>query len=374
MAKKVMLGVSGGVDSAVSAYLLKQEGYQVTGAFMRNWDSLANADIRGNPTLEDHQCSQEMDYQDAVAVAKKLNIPLLRVDFIKEYWDEVFLVALKEYQLGKTPNPDVFCNKNIKFKYFFDFAKEHGFDLIAMGHYARKIYRNGQYYLLKAKDLNKDQSYFLSQISQTQLARTLFPLGEMEKPEVRKIANDLALEAVMNKKDSTGICFIGERDFRAFLQNYLPVHKGKIIDIDTGMEVGEHEGVVFYTIGQRKGLGIGGIAEYQGDHRFFVVKKDLATNTLYVANGENHPRLYSIGVEIDTLNWISAPPEVGKVYQAKFRYRQPDQIVKVKELTPDKLVLEFKQPIKAITPGQAAVLYHGDICLGGGIIVAGLTE
>lgn len=374
MAKKVMLGLSGGVDSAVSAYLLQKQGYEVTGAFMRNWDSLANADILGNPTLENEQCSQESDYEDALAVANKLQIPLLRVDFIKEYWDEVFMDAINAYKQGKTPNPDVFCNKNIKFKYFFDFAKSQGFDVIAMGHYARKIDKDGKAYLLKAKDLNKDQTYFLSQISQAQLSRALFPLGEIQKPEVRRIAQKLDLDSVMNKKDSTGICFIGERDFRAFLQNYLPVKKGKIIDLDTGREVGEHEGVIFYTIGQRKGLGIGGIAGYEGEHRFFVVKKDLEHNILYVANGEDNPLLYSKGVIVDTLNWITDPPEVGKVYQAKFRYRQADQIVKIKELNSNQLILTFKDPIKAITPGQAAVLYDGDICLGGGIIVKGLDE
>lgn len=374
MAKKVMLGLSGGVDSAVSAYLLQKQGYEVTGAFMRNWDSLANADILGNPTLENEQCSQESDYEDALAVANKLQIPLLRVDLIKEYWDEVFMDAINAYKQGKTPNPDVFCNKNIKFKYFFDFAKSQGFDVIAMGHYARKITKDGKAYLLKAKDLNKDQTYFLSQISQAQLSHALFPLGEIKKPEVRRIAEKLDLDSVMNKKDSTGICFIGERDFRAFLQNYLPVKKGKIIDLDTGREVGEHEGVIFYTIGQRKGLGIGGIAGYEGEHRFFVVKKDLTNNILYVANGEDNPLLYSKGVIVDTLNWITDTPEVGKVYQAKFRYRQADQIVKIKELTNNQLILTFKEPIKAITPGQAAVLYDGDICLGGGIIVMGLDE
>ena len=269
---KVLIGLSGGVDSAVAAYLLMKQGHQVTGCFMRNWDALANGDYLGNPTVNNNQCPQEKDYDDAVAVANKLGIKLLRHDYIKEYWDNVFSYLIKEYENGRTPNPDIFCNKYIKFGPFIEFAKEHGFDAIAMGHYARRMDKNGKAYLCKSFDQNKDQTYFLSQINQEQVSFCLFPLGNIDKTEVRRIAHELNLESVMDKKDSTGICFIGERNFRQFLQNYIPAKDGDIVDIETGRIIGKHVGSMYYTIGQRRGLGIGGIhgEEAKG---WFVVKK-----------------------------------------------------------------------------------------------------
>ena len=286
-----MVGLSGGVDSAVAAYLLKEAGHEVICCFMRNRDALANNDYLGNPTINDNMCPQEKDYQDAVEVAKKLELPLLRVDYVKEYWDNVFTYFLNEYQKGRTPNPDIFCNKYIKFGPFLDYAKKQGCDMIAMGHYAKKIEKDGKSYLFKAKDTNKDQSYFLSQISQDQLASCLFPLGDIDKSEVRKIAHKLNLTSVQDKKDSTGVCFIGERNFKEFLKNYLPANKGKIVDIKTKKVIGEHEGVMYYTLGQRKGLGIGGIPGLptQG---WFVCKKDIKNNILYVASGKEDEHLF----------------------------------------------------------------------------------
>ena len=262
MAKiKVLMGLSGGVDSAVGAYLLLKQGYDVSGCFMRNWDALANNDYLGNPTINDNQCPQEKDYDDAKKVADILKIKLYRIDFVKEYWDYVFTYFLDEYKKGRTPNPDIFCNKYIKFDAFLKFAKDNGFDYIAMGHYAKKIEKDGISYLLKPFDKNKDQTYFLSQISQEQLKSCLFPLQDIDKNEVRQIAHELNLFSVMDKKDSTGICFIGERNFKQFLNNYLPAKKGDIIDIDTKEIIGHHDGVLYYTIGQHKGLGIGGLKD-----------------------------------------------------------------------------------------------------------------
>ncbi|NLB48442.1 MAG: tRNA 2-thiouridine(34) synthase MnmA [Erysipelotrichia bacterium] len=364
---KILLGISGGVDSAVSAYLLLKAGHEVTGAFMRNWDALVNNDYLGNPTLSSDQCPQEKDYEDAKKVAEKLGIPLLRVDYSKQYWDDVFTYAIGEYKKGKTPNPDIFCNKYVKFGPFLDFAKNQGFDAIAMGHYAKRVDENGVAYLLKSHDKNKDQTYFLSQISQEQLSWCLFPLGDIDKSEVRDIAHTLGLKSVMDKKDSTGICFIGERNFKEFLKNYIPVRKGSIIDIATKRIIGEHEGVMFYTIGQRKGLGIGGISG-EIAKGWFVVDKDLESNILYVASGDENDYLYSVGCTVTHLNWISKKPKLNKVYQAKFRYRQKDSLVKITALSEETLVLSFITPLKAVTPGQAAVLYEGELCLGGGVI------
>lgn len=365
---KVLLGLSGGVDSAVAAYLLKEKGYEVTACFMRNWDALANNDYLGNPTLNQGQCPQEKDYDDAVLVAKKLNIPLLRVDFVKEYWDDVFSYLIKEYEVGRTPNPDIFCNKYIKFDAFRKFAKDHGFDVIAMGHYAKRVDKNGVSYLAKASDLNKDQSYFLSQISQEQLSHCLFPLGDIDKPMVRKIAHELGLTSVMDKKDSTGICFIGERHFREFLSNYIPAKKGDIVDIETNRVIGSHNGSMYYTIGQRKGLGIGGI---QGEvaKGWFVVDKDVKKNILYVASGNESKYLFSSSCTVDSLNFISGKPKNNAHLQAKFRYRQEDNPVTLKYLNEQEIELIFDKPIKAVTPGQAAVLYTDNgVCLGGGLI------
>ena len=270
---KVMVGLSGGVDSAVAAYLLKKQGYDVVACFMRNWDAMANGDYLGNPTVNDDQCPQEKDYQDAQKVAEKLGIQLLRVDFIKEYWDHVFSFFLNEYESGRTPNPDILCNKYIKFDAFLEFAKKNNCDMIAMGHYAKRVEKDGHFYLTKCYDQNKDQTYFLSQINEEQIKSCLFPLGDIDKVEVRRIAHELGLESVMDKKDSTGVCFIGERNFREFLKNYIPAQKGQIIDIDTGKVIGEHRGVYYYTIGQHKGLGIGGISGETATG-WFIVKKD----------------------------------------------------------------------------------------------------
>ena len=364
---KVLLGLSGGVDSAVAAYLLKEAGHDVIACFMRNWDALANNDYLGNPTLNGPQCPQEKDYDDAVAVAKKLNIPFIRNDYIKEYWDNVFTYLIKEYEVGRTPNPDIFCNKYIKFGPFLDYALSHGFDMIAMGHYAKRIDKGGKSYLAKSFDTNKDQTYFLSQISNFQLSHCLFPLGNISKEEVRRIAHELDLESVMDKKDSTGICFIGERNFKEFLKNYIPASQGEICDIENERVLGHHDGVMYYTIGQRKGLGIGGIhgEEAKG---WFVAKKDVKNNILYVASGEENEYLDSTSCTVDTLNFITDKPLDGAHINVKFRYRQADNGVTLHYIN-DKLVkLVYDEPIKAVTPGQAAVFYDGEICLGGGLI------
>ncbi|MCQ2814696.1 MAG: tRNA 2-thiouridine(34) synthase MnmA [Bacilli bacterium] len=367
MSKKVLLGLSGGVDSAVAAYLLKKQGYDVTGCFMRNWDALANGDYLGNPTINNDQCPQEKDYDDAVLVAKKLNIPLLRIDFVKEYWDDVFSYLIREYQSGRTPNPDIFCNKYIKFDAFLKFAYKNGFDTIAMGHYAKRVDKNNTAYLLKAFDKNKDQSYFLSQINQEQLSHALFPLGNIDKTEVRKIAHELNLDSVMDKKDSTGICFIGERHFKEFLKNYIPAQKGKIIDVETQKVIGNHDGAMYYTIGQRKGLGIGGI---HGEiaKGWFVVKKDIKKNIVYVASGSENDYLFSDRCIVTNINFISEKPKDGEHINVKFRYRQCDNPVTIHYLSDDKIELIFDEPYKAVTPGQAAVFYKEEICLGGGLI------
>ena len=364
---KVLVGLSGGVDSAVAAYLLIKEGHEVTGCFMRNWDALANGDYLGNPTINNDQCPQEKDYDDAVAVAKKLGIELLRADYVKEYWDNVFSYLIKEYENGRTPNPDIFCNKYIKFGPFIEFAKSHGFDMIAMGHYAKRIDKDGKTYLCKSFDTNKDQTYFLSQISQEQVSFCLFPLGNIDKSEVRRIAHELNLSSVMDKKDSTGICFIGERNFRQFLQNYIPAKDGDIVDIESGRVLGKHVGSMYYTIGQRRGLGIGGIhgEEAKG---WFVVKKDVKNNILYVASGDESSYLLSDSCTVSNINWISGAPQSGAHLNAKFRYRQKDNGVTIEIINEDKIRLIFDEPYKAVTPGQAAVIYNGDICLGGGLI------
>ena len=365
--KKVLLGLSGGVDSAVAAYLLQKAGYEVVGCFMRNWDALANGDYLGNPTINNSQCPQEKDYDDAVAVANKLGIKLLRHDYIKEYWDNVFSYLIREYEAGRTPNPDIFCNKYVKFGPFLDFAKQNGFDLIAMGHYAKRMDKDGKTYLCKSFDKNKDQTYFLSQISQEQVSSCLFPLGDIDKSEVRRIAHELNLESVMDKKDSTGVCFIGERNFKEFLKNYIPAKPGDIIDIETGKVIGRHEGAMYYTIGQRRGLGIGGISGQEAKG-WFIAKKDIKKNILYAASGDANEYLFSDRCTVDNLNWISDKPKEGQHLFAKFRYRQEDKGVTIHFLNESTIELVYDEPYKAVTPGQAAVLYDGEICLGGGLI------
>lgn len=364
MKKRVVLGLSGGVDSAVAAYLLKEQGYEVIGVFMRNWDSQLNNDILGNPTNDDDICPQEKDYNDAKAVAKHLGIEIKRVDFIKEYWDEVFTYFIDEYKKGRTPNPDILCNKHIKFKAFLEYAQELNADYIATGHYAQvKHYEDQDSVMLKGVDHNKDQTYFLCQLNQKQLQASLFPLGKITKQEVRQIARDLNLP-VASKKDSTGICFIGERNFKEFLQNYIPAKPGKMVDIQTGNIIGDHIGIMYYTIGQRKGLGIGG----PGD-AWFVVGKDYDKNVLYICQGDQNDWLLSDGAFITDVNWISSNKPAQPLHcHAKFRYRQKDNPIVLQFIDENTVRLTFDKPVKAVTPGQAAVFYDGDICLGGGTI------
>ena len=360
---KVIVGLSGGVDSAASVIRLKEEGYNVEAIYMRNWDSALNNDLLGNPTVMDEVCPQEKDYQDAVKVASKLGITLHRVDFIQEYWDSVFEYFLSEYRKNRTPNPDILCNKEIKFKAFLKKAFELGADYIAMGHYARVIHdeKNNKHYLLRGIDANKDQTYFLSQLSSAQLARALFPVGDMLKPDVRALAQKYGLE-VATKKDSTGVCFIGERNFKEFLMNYIPANPGDIIDTK-GNIVGHHDGVMYYTIGQRHGLGIGG----PGD-AWFVCGKDAKTNHLIVGQGQETELLYANRVLVRNINIINERFENGTVMSAKFRYRQNDVKVKVNWIDDDTLEVLTFEPTKAITPGQACVFYDNEYCLGGGTI------
>ncbi|HHX94054.1 MAG TPA: tRNA 2-thiouridine(34) synthase MnmA [Tenericutes bacterium] len=354
--KKVIVGISGGVDSSVAAILLKEAGYEVIGAFMRNWDSALNNDILGNPTLQDEICPQEVDYNDTKEVCEKLNIPLHRVDFVKEYWDYVFTYFLDELKAGRTPNPDIMCNKYIKFDLFIEFAKSLGADYVATGHYARL--EDGK--LLRGVDKNKDQTYFLSQLSNKQLENILFPIGHLTKEEVRKIAKSYNLKTA-DKKDSTGICFIGERNFSKFLNNYFPRKEGDIVDIRTNEVVGKHYGVINYTIGQRKGIGIGGAGE-----PWFVVGKNAKENIVYVAQGEDNEYLYSDEALITNINWIS--DKKPDKCTAKFRYRQKDNDVTLEFLPDGNIKVKYPQKIKAVTPGQACVFYLGEECLGGGII------
>lgn len=357
---KVIVGLSGGVDSAVALINLKEQGYDVEAMYMRNWDSAVNGDILGNPDLLEDVCPQEKDYQDAVKVAKKLGVKIHRVDFVEEYWDNVFSYFLDEYRHNRTPNPDVLCNKEIKFKAFLEKALELGADYIAMGHYARVIHSD-KHYLLRGKDNNKDQTYFLCQVNSYQLSKALFPIGDMEKPAVRQKAADYGLE-VATKKDSTGVCFIGERNFKEFLKNYLPATPGDIVDTN-GKVVGRHEGIMYYTIGQRHGLGIGGPGE-----AWFVCGKDVQKNQLIVGQGNQTELLYANRVIVTNVNIINGPLVDNGNLTAKFRYRQADVKINIKWLSEDKLEITTTEPSKAITPGQFAVIYDGEYCLGGGII------
>lgn len=359
---KVLVGLSGGVDSAVAAYLLKEHGYDVTCCFMRNWDSALNNDTLGNPTLNDDICPQEKDYNDALAVSEKLGLPLLRVDYIEEYWNNVFQNFIDEYKKGRTPNPDILCNKYIKFDAFLKFALEHDFDYIATGHYVKKSNINGKDCLLKAVDTNKDQSYFLAQIAYSALEKSIFPLGDLTKQEVRKIAHDLDLP-VADKKDSTGVCFIGERNFREFLKNYIPMKEGKIIDIETREVIGNHQGVYYYTIGQRKGFGVG------GNHGpYFCVGKDVFKNELYLASQDDKTWLYSDACLVNGFNFLHRLDSDEFDCVAKFRYRQKDIPVHVKFIDKETCYITSYGLMKATTVGQQAVLYLNDICIGGGVI------
>ncbi|MBR4003332.1 MAG: tRNA 2-thiouridine(34) synthase MnmA [Clostridia bacterium] len=353
--KTVVIGMSGGVDSSVSALLLKQQGYNVIGLFMNNWEEKDDCGV----------CTATEDYEDVRRVCDKIGIPYYSVNFAKEYLDRVFSTFLSEYEKGRTPNPDVLCNREIKFGPFLDYAKMMGADYIATGHYC-KLDTDGKYfYLKKAKDKSKDQSYFLNQLSQDQLSQVLFPLADIEKTEVRRIAleNDLVNA---KKKDSTGVCFIGERNFKNFLQHYLPAKKGEIVDVN-GKVVGEHDGVLYYTLGQRKGLKIGGLAGGNGE-RWFVLEKDVKNNRLIVSQGEDD-KLFSSSLIATEFNWIPKTPENNKfTCFAKFRYRQPDQKVDV-EIKNNKVYVYFSEKQRAVTPGQYVVLYdENENCLGGGVI------
>ena len=353
--KKVVIGMSGGVDSSVAAIMLQKQGYEVIGLFMRNWDSLANQEYDA-PTSNEGICPQEVDYNDAKKVCDKLGIPLYRKDFVKEYWDYVFTYFLDELKKGRTPNPDIMCNKYIKFDMFKKEADKLGADFIATGHYARLV--DGK--LLRAVDDNKDQTYFLSQVSKEQFKNVLFPIGDMIKPDVRKIAEEYGL-ITAKKKDSTGICFIGERNFSNFLKNYLPNKEGNIVNIETNEILGKHIGLMNYTIGQRRGLDVGGF-----DNRMFVVGKDLSKNILYVCLGEDNDYLYTDSCIVNELNYLG-DKKIDKC-TAKFRYRQKDVEVSIKWISDDEIEVIYPQKVKAVTPGQACVLYDGEECLGGGII------
>lgn len=348
--------MSGGVDSAVSGYLLKKQGYNVVAVFMINWEEQNNNGV----------CSSESDYEDVKRVCNKLDIPYYSVNYSKEYNERVFEYFLKEYREGRTPNPDVLCNREIKFGPFLELAKKIGASNIATGHYAKVLEKDGKFYLFKAKDKTKDQSYFLNQLSQEQLSSVIFPLAEIEKTEVRKIAEEVDLVNA-RKKDSTGICFIGERNFRNFLKEFLPAQPGKIKTL-SGEVVGQHEGLMYYTLGQRRGLNIGGKHGGTGE-RWFVLDKDLKNNVLIVSQGEDDA-LYSDGLFAKEFNWIPEIPRK-KTFScfAKFRYRQPDQKVKVEIIDNTNIKVTFDQKQRAITPGQFVVLYdENERCLGGGII------
>ncbi len=360
---RVVIGLSGGVDSAVSAYLLKKAGHEVIGIFMKNWEDDDN----------DEYCSSRQDFLDAASVADVIGIEIEHVNFAADYKDRVFAAFLREYQAGRTPNPDVLCNAEIKFKAFLDHAMARGAEMIATGHYARVRSVGDQVQLLKGLDPLKDQSYFLHRLQQHQLARTLFPVGELPKTEVRRIAEEIGLPNA-KKKDSTGICFIGERPFREFLNRYLSHQPGPIKD-ERGRKLGEHVGLSFYTLGQRQGLGIGGIKEKGaprggGEHApWFVARKDLDTNTLVVVQGHDHPLLQSRSLVADDISWCGPAPAFGG-FGAKTRYRQADApcAFMPEHPAPGRFRLDFPQPQWAVTPGQSAVLYDGEVCLGGGVI------
>lgn len=357
--KHITVGMSGGVDSSVTAYLLKEAGHHVEGIFMKNWE--------GDDT--DTYCSAAKDMADAQAICDRLKIDFHSVNFADQYWENVFAYFLKEYRSGRTPNPDILCNKEIKFKAFLDYAKQRGADYIATGHYVRAKQANENTWLLKGNDKNKDQSYFLYALNQAQLAQSLFPIGGLTKPEVRAIAEKIGLKNHA-KKDSTGICFIGERKFKTFLNDYLPAQPGKIKTLE-GEEIGEHDGLMFYTIGQRQGLHIGGKAG-KAQAPWYVVRKDLESNVLVVTQGD-HPALYQSSLILHAIHWINTSPDFPLSVSAKTRYRQMDQACLVEEIecpSASRIVyrVTFAQPQRALTPGQSIVFYQDDICLGGGII------
>ncbi|MAD17697.1 MAG: tRNA 2-thiouridine(34) synthase MnmA [Alteromonadaceae bacterium] len=355
--KKVIVGMSGGVDSSVSAYILLQQGYQVEGLFMKNWEEDDN----------DEYCAAADDLKDAQAVADKLGIELHQINFAAEYWDNVFEYFLEEYKSGRTPNPDIMCNKEIKFKAFLEFAAEElEADYIATGHYVRRREVNGHWQMLRGMDDNKDQSYFLYTLGEQHVGQTLFPIGDIEKPQVREIAQEQGL-ITHDKKDSTGICFIGERKFTDFLSQYLPAQPG-VIETPEGQEIGQHQGLMYHTLGQRKGLMIGGLKEF-GDEPWYVVDKDMARNVLIVGQGADHPRLYSNGLIANQLHWVDRKgPTSPMKCSVKTRYRQEDIACTLTPESDGNMRVMFDEPQKAVTPGQSAVFYLNEVCLGGGII------
>jgi tRNA-uridine 2-sulfurtransferase len=353
---KVVVGISGGVDSSVAAYLLKKSGYSVTGIFMKNWQE----------TDPEFPCTALEDAHDALEVCETLDISLDSVDFSSEYWQKVFKHFLNEYRNGLTPNPDILCNKEIKFKAFLDHAIALGADYIATGHYARIRKIDGRYQLLKACDETKDQTYFLYTLNQYQLSRSLFPVGELQKSEVRRIASEQGFANAL-KKDSTGICFIGERDFNKFLSHYLPAQPGEIRTAE-GVYLGSHDGLMYYTLGQRKGIGIGGIKGSE-ESPWYVVDKDVERNTLVVAQGHDHPLLFSQSLLTGTLHWVSdEPPYLPLRCRAKTRYRQTEQDCVISYSDNNRHLIQFDRAQRAVTPGQSVVFYNEEICLGGGII------
>ena len=356
---KIVLGMSGGVDSSVSALILKEQGYDIEALFMKNWNEVS---VDGN-------CSWEEDVEDALRVCDLLNIPLNTIDLSEEYWDSVFTEMLDDIKSGVTPNPDILCNQEIKFRAFMEHAILLGAEKIATGHYAKIFQQKNNYQLHKSIDNDKDQTYFLCRLNQKQLSKSIFPIGDKQKQEVRTIAANNNLK-VHNKKDSTGICFIGERPFKEFLSQYIPVKKGLILT-KSGKILGNHDGVHFYTVGQRQGLGIGGI-KGSNNAPWYVIDKDIDENLLYVAQGKYNDLLYSQGLTTISLHWIESKPEC-LPYQcsAKTRYRQPDQQCIIQSIDKDSAHVKFLQPQKAVTPGQYIVFYHGEICLGGGVIESG---
>jgi tRNA-specific 2-thiouridylase len=354
---KVVVGLSGGVDSSVAALLLNQQGYEVEGLFMKNWVDFA----------EESECTIEEDRKDAESVAGTVGIPFHEANFAMEYWDYVFKHFLDEYRAGRTPNPDILCNREIKFKAFLDHALQLGGYMIATGHYARVEERDGQFHLLKGLDHNKDQSYFLYTLGQDQLSRTLFPLGELPKPEVRRIAEEAGF-ITHDKKDSTGICFIGERRFREFLSRYIPAQPGEMRTPD-GDYIGQHAGLMYYTLGQRQGLGIGGRKDSTGEP-WFVAGKDMENKILYVVQGD-HPWLHCQSLKAEQLSWVAGhPPTFPCRATAKTRYRQPDQTCTITQDEDGKIQVVFDEQQRAVTPGQSVVFYIEDDCLGGGIIIS----
>ncbi|RUO25677.1 tRNA 2-thiouridine(34) synthase MnmA [Aliidiomarina minuta] len=360
---KVIVGMSGGVDSSVSAYLLQQQGYQVEGLFMKNWEE----------DDTDEYCAASEDLADAEAVCQKLGIELHTINFAAEYWDNVFEYFLQEYKAGRTPNPDIMCNKEIKFKAFLEFAADAlEADYIATGHYCQRRFNGTSWELLRGLDENKDQSYFLYTLSSEHIAQTLFPVGSIEKPEVRRIAEEQGL-VTHDKKDSTGICFIGERKFKDFLQQYLPAKPGPMVTVD-GDVIGEHQGLMYHTLGQRKGLLIGGMAN-AGEDPWYVVDKDVAKNHLIVAQGRNHPLLFSDGLIAKQLHWVNRENIKHSIEcTVKTRYRQQDIGCRIEPQNDETLHVYFDEPISSVTPGQSAVFYKGDVCLGGGIIESRITQ